>query len=70
MDSQRIGKGLVRVLLILGGAFILTRPADPSPDATSHRGQVEGKALGALLLLLAVVPYGKPEDRRGTPGPS
>ncbi|MBV8609254.1 MAG: hypothetical protein JO034_17585 [Singulisphaera sp.] len=50
--------------------MILTRPAAPAPDATSHRGQVEAKALGALLLLLAVVPDGKPEDRRGTPDPS
>ena len=70
MDRRRIGKGLIRILLILGGAFIVTRPAAPAPDATSHRGQVGGKAPGALLLLLAVVPYEKPEDRRGTPDPS
>jgi hypothetical protein len=70
VDTQRFGEALIRILLILGGAFFLTRPAAPAPDATSHRGQVEEKALGALLLLLAVVRYGKPEDRRGTPGPS
>ncbi len=60
---------VARVLVGLWGLFILAEPSRSGPSAAYHRGQVAAKALGAVLFLAAVFPFGNPREKSGTAGP-
>jgi hypothetical protein len=60
--TQRQAIAVVKVALLFVGLWLLLKPERPGPNAAYHRGQVIAKAGGALLLVLAAIPYRAPGD--------
>ena len=50
---------VVRVLIALWALFILAGPPRSEPAGPSRRGDIAVKALGALVFVLAVFPFGR-----------
>ncbi|MDR3634667.1 MAG: hypothetical protein P4L84_12750 [Isosphaeraceae bacterium] len=52
----------LRVLAAALGIYLLVSPP-AVPGSLQHSAELAAKALGAGILLLAVLPYGKPRNR-------
>ena len=54
---------VVRVLIGLWGLFILAGPSRNGGNAAYHQGEIAGKALGAILFMIAVFPLRRPKAK-------
>jgi hypothetical protein len=61
---------VARVFVGLWGLFILAGPSRNGPNVGSHGGQIVAKALGALLFLVSVFPFGPPSKKPGVAEPA
>jgi hypothetical protein len=53
----------VKMCLGVAGLWLLVKTDPPAPNSAYHQGQIEAKAVGALILVLAAVPWrGPPSD--------
>jgi hypothetical protein len=55
---------VIRVLVALWGLFFLAGPSRFAPNPAAPQDQVATKALGALLFVVAVFPFGKPRGEK------
>jgi hypothetical protein len=55
---------VARVIVALWGLFILAGPARSAPLIPSRAAEIVFKALGALLFLVAVFPFGNPRGKK------
>ena len=66
MTTRRVLILVVRVALLLVGLRLLLGPEREAPNAAFHQGQVLARAIGGLIAVLAVFPFGSPRDRKKT----
>lgn len=52
-----------RAVTVILGFALLAGPYPPAPNSASHHGQIAARALGGILILAGIVPFGWPRSR-------
>jgi hypothetical protein len=58
--QRRSTMTIIRILLAIGGIAALVEPIRASGSSAYSQGQVQGRAIIALVLLVAAIPWGRP----------